>query len=1090
MKSRIPLVVSLGTAIVLAALLLPVIVLGEGAAVKPVAWSPHGDGLGCRMNMGPTGVRVWMRGHLFQVVAVDAGSPADGVLQPDDWVAGVGDTRFSVHVDSRMTLGDAIGRAEARDGKLALAIRRDGREQRFVLRLAVTGPYAATWPYGCAKSQRVLHEACEYLLKAQVPNGAVVTDGNMGTFLSGLLWLAAGEARFMDGARRAAYATTAMDFKKMETHNWPMGYGGLLLAEYYLATGDDSVLEKLRELVEHFEQGQMRCGSWGHIGPSGGYGAMNQAGIVCTITMALAQECGIEVDRGILRRALSFYGQYAELGAVPYGDHGPGVHIPDDNGKSASTAVLCSLCPEWQRAASVFVQSVAMSYWLRETGHTGGLFSMIWGPLAGAMAGEDQFRKFMDYQSWHYNLCRTWRGALVMLPYYEALTRFDDSTYAFFGGEFTTGGMALVYSLPHRKLRILGAPRSVFGAKLDGDLLKVRQCYQSRRWKDFDAAVAAARDAAGTPEQTRWLAQLESAAAMLRATTARTVKEIENNLAEGDAYRASEQYQALKRFLGEEHETVRALGARFEDGTVKWHVRAGGQYYEAWQSLRAFTFQSWLPYGVPAKLHVGEVPELRKPLWKPLAGVAGKTPDDWEIAGDTGAVSGRREFELPSTDCAALRLQLQSPRNSHTRVRLNGVEVAEVLRGQRSGYAKIGLDESAIALLKEGKNTLEIESTSKGSGGNALDIGLDGVVPERPLPSSPERVEGTLAVLRPPDPLRAALERARKTFHTMPVDNTPNPGVPERLRVRDSMDRFKAALDGACDAMSEEELGEALRFPVAYWRYLAAKTLARRGEGGLEVAIAGLNDDDWRARSACCDALTFMRQAAGKGDESAAPVEIGSAVVERLTALLSDSNAWVRCRAAGALGAIGKTDASAAAALVKAAIDPDAWVRSAALGAIDDVTDDPRVLLEAAREALLVPSTAFSVAGRALTLIEKHGKDDKTLIPALVFAVEHPGEGMGARRLNELMTRLAELDPGGEGTVSAIAGVAAGGYAYDRLRGNPRKTAIELLGRMGEDAESAVPVLEKIAAGSDEKESDLREAAQVAIGQIRGVATE
>ncbi len=51
----------------------------------------------------------------------------------------------------------------------------------------------------------------------------------------------------------------------------------------------------------------------------------------------------------------------------------------------------------------------------------------------------------------------------------------------------------------------------------------------------------------------------------------------------------------------------------------------------------------------------------------------------------------------------------------------------------------------------------------------------------------------------------------------------------------------------------------------------------------------------------------------------------------------------------------------------------------------------------------------------------------------------------------------------------AVFLLPAGGCAYDRLRGNPRKTAIELLGKMGSKAVSAVPVLEGIAAGSDEK---------------------
>jgi hypothetical protein len=79
---------------------------------------------------------------------------------------------------------------------------------------------------------------------------------------------------------------------------------------------------------------------------------------------------------------------------------------------------------------------------------------------------------------------------------------------------------------------------------------------------------------------------------------------------------------------------------------------------------------------------------------------------------------------------------------------------------------------------------------------------------------------------------------------------------------------------------------------------------------------------------------------------------------------------------------------------------------------------------------------------------------------------------------------MAKLDPDGTRAVPALARVAAGGYAYDRLRGNPRQTAVELLGRMGPRASPAAPVLKALAAGTDEKQAALRAAAQAALTAI------
>jgi hypothetical protein len=248
--------------------------------------------------------------------------------------------------------------------------------------------------------------------------------------------------------------------------------------------------------------------------------------------------------------------------------------------------------------------------------------------------------------------------------------------------------------------------------------------------------------------------------------------------------------------------------------------------------------------------------------------------------------------------------------------------------------------------------------------------------------------------------------------------------------------------------------------------------------------VAELGADDWRARSAACDALALMAGNAAASPAPGAPALADADVTARLTGLLADSNAWVRCRAAGALGALRPRDPAAAAALAGAVTDSDAWVRVAALGAIDKVTQDPRALLDAAGAALRVPSTAFAQGGMAMALIRTTGAADRTLAPALAFWLENPGEGGGSERLNEAMELLVKLDPEGGTAVPALARVAAGGYAYDRLRGNPRKAAIALLGRLGSKSAGAVPVLKAIAEQADDKEAALRDAARAALEKI------
>lgn len=1069
--------------------------------VTPVIYSPHVAKFDCHMNMGPTGAKAWMRGYHFQVVSIDQESPADGLLMLGDLVIGANGTKFGPDADPRMTLGNAIGEAEATGQPLKLTVRREGRKRKVKIDLPAIGPYSPTWPAKCTKSAHILDTACRQLRNAQVPNGAVITDGNMGTFLTGLLLLASGDPAYLDSARRAAYNAASIDYREMHYKNWGLGYGGVLLAEYYLSTGDDSVLESLAGITEILSDGQMKCGSWGHNSPGAGYGALNQVGGVCAIALVLAQECGIDVDQEAIDDAVHFFGRYAMLGSTPYGDHGPGGE-PDHNGRSASSAILMHLVGR-QDHASAFSRSVALSYWRREEGHTGGFFSFLWGPLAARLAGQDKMRTFLDYQKWYYNLSRTWRGDLVHLPYQEALTRFDSNGYVYFGGDFTTGGIGLLFAMPEKRLRILGAPKSVFSPKapLNGALLDARNHYLARNWPECDRLLASI-DARSldSPEGKHWLAQLRDARALTKASTEKILLEVNSNLVDGAAYRASQQYEALKRCLGEDGDTrFSKLDERFAQGTVSWYVREGKQYYEAWGGLQGFAIKSWVPQGWQAKSLVEVLPSLRQLIWEPLSPTSEMTAQTWRtllldkgetlpkgwqeaefddkswkqaegifVATDAkpgesfpkGAIAARRGFNVNDPRGVRLRVRLQTVRPAETRVYLNGQLVVDAVRGQRGGYAAIELDDGTLELLHEGENVLAVTSTQQGSGNNHLDVGLEicrSDIDKRFVP----------------------VRRLERIPMTRDEDDDFN------LRVRETQGRMQQKMQASYDRKTIDALLGDLGDPVAYRRGMAENALVGRGLDAIQQALGRARHPDWKVRGAVCEVI---RKALGKQkrDKSEALQSLLQEQIPVLTEMLGDEHYWVRNRAASALSGFGESARPAIPELQKLVTDPEEWVRNAAIQAIRAAGADPEVAVAAALETLEIPTTAYSVPRVAVGMLTAHPGATGDRLGPLLSVLRHPPEGGGGRLLNQVMDMAATLDPEGRELVPVLIEAASDKTHYSRQRGNPRGKAIEVLASYGAKAEAAVPVLKGIVASEEKKDQGLKEPAAKALSAITG----
>jgi hypothetical protein len=411
-------------------------------------------------NLGPTGLRGWMfcdklvttDARQIFITKVEKGSPAEGVFRVGDVILGVGKP-FSY--DSRTEFGKAVTLAEtaAGGGRLTVTRWRVGKEEAVTLKLPVLGTYGVTAPYDCPKSKRILEQGCRALAE-QVAKSPHREDSIVRS-LNALALLASGNPVYLPLVKKEAQWAAGYSSSSMQT--WHYGYVMMLLSEYVLATGDQSVMPGLRRLALEAANGQSAVGSWGHgfalpDGRLGGYGMMNSPGVPLTISLVMAREAGVkdpEVARAIelSARLLRFY---IGKGAVPYGDHHPWIETHEDNGKCGMAAVLFNLLGEAKGAEFFSRMSIASHGPERDTGHTGNFFNILWSLPGVAQSGPHATGAWMkEFGTWYFDLARRWDGTFL----HQGPPERNNDSYA---GWDCTGSYLLAYAMPLKRIRLTG----------------------------------------------------------------------------------------------------------------------------------------------------------------------------------------------------------------------------------------------------------------------------------------------------------------------------------------------------------------------------------------------------------------------------------------------------------------------------------------------------------------------------------------------------------------------------------------------------------------------------------------------------------
>ena len=457
-------------------------------------------------NLGATGMRGWIyhawpetpgrdgttafAPYQILVTTVAASTPAaTSLLATDDVILGASAGGGAVPLftsDARMSMGWAIGAAEAGDGILKLKIWRAGVTSDVSITLPIMGAYSDTAPYNCPKTALVMNNAAKSL--AQRINTYGWNKDGPGS-INALALLATGDGAYLPmlQAYARAIAPATLDLESGGIGAWDC-YKSIFLAEYYMLTNDAQVFHGLSEYVIYAAKHSSMFGTAGHgfsnVPPPGGwlaggthgsmswYGPVNQAGLVAQLSIALGKKAGVvdpEIDPAIARAA-KFFGYYVNRGSIPYGEHQPyyGEHqIPGQsriyydhcsNGKDGLAAVMFSIMGAKPLQTEYYARMSVAGYSGENYGHTGQGFSYLWTMLGANVGGTTAVNEYQKKMRWDRDMKRRLDGSFV----YEGgeqwgpgkATDYWDSSYTYH--DTPTAYYLLHAAIPLKKLYITG----------------------------------------------------------------------------------------------------------------------------------------------------------------------------------------------------------------------------------------------------------------------------------------------------------------------------------------------------------------------------------------------------------------------------------------------------------------------------------------------------------------------------------------------------------------------------------------------------------------------------------------------------------
>ena len=408
-------------------------------------------------NLGPVGIGIDLKkpGMTMVVSNIEEGSPAGetGKFKKGQIIESINGQVLKDR-DPRMILGDIITEAEATNGEVTFKIK---GERDVTVEIPVMGRYSEAWPENCPKSDRIVRELADLHGTFDKPKWGSI-----------LFLLSTGEEKDLEVVKR-----WVKDLKGGEKMHWEIGFSGPGLCEYYLRTGDESVLPFIKEMTETLKKNMYNGGWSGRGAPakftySVGTGQVHASGMPCVTFLLMARLCGVEVDEYTLQESLKAFYRFAGHGNVAYGDGLPEGGFRD-NGKTSSLAMAMHaatlLTPEGEDSVyadardNSAMKSFYATNWFHAA-HTGGGMGEIWHHAAMNLVREKRplpYRSYIDTRRWVMDLSRRFDGSIGI----AGMTDRYDASATDAGHDRDWGTLfALTYTYPRKHLQLFGAPRS------------------------------------------------------------------------------------------------------------------------------------------------------------------------------------------------------------------------------------------------------------------------------------------------------------------------------------------------------------------------------------------------------------------------------------------------------------------------------------------------------------------------------------------------------------------------------------------------------------------------------------------------------
>ena len=482
---------------------------------------------------------------------------------------------------------------------MVLNIRRSGKLIEVPIELEYMGVYSDTTPWDCKKSSRIVEKAEAYMRNGMRPKTGMPNDDDYayGPWNDNVLFLlASGNPKLQGLVRRyirkkmdALDALKGGDKRAYNSYNgWGNAYLSLLFGEYYHRTGDSTVLPRFEYLVHKTQSGLIEIreadpGKWPPTGPSG-YGTHPAAEMPKAMGMVLAKEAGVKVDQHVLDYALKhLHHKRAEHGWILYNGYGPFLvesrqidapqpidpalkaagRLSSMNGKLGTGAALFSLLDGHDKAVRNCSEHCVSAFNRTRSGHGGAWFNNYWTPIGAYHAGKEKYQHFMKGQQWWRELYRDHSGAV-----WQAHNAKEKKSVLAVG--FVTHRV-----LHHKRLRIFGAPRSVFGPDAPAYLKEALAAHRKRDYALAEKRIQGCLEKRDIPavELPRVRHFLDSVQT-LKKSVEYDLSYTEKLLEQGEFYLAGLELPQLKMVVSPKNPRLAAIAATLESDKAKAKIAA------------------------------------------------------------------------------------------------------------------------------------------------------------------------------------------------------------------------------------------------------------------------------------------------------------------------------------------------------------------------------------------------------------------------------------------------------------------------------------------------------------------------------------